>query len=153
MVLTVGIPLKFFPQESRYIQTISVLYGNHQQVEQIHGGEVLLGSNDFGNMLDKAEPSFMAVHEDHIDYMTKVDGVSYQYVQQVERNANYMIYSSYVKDDRLVRDMRRNVRPIVGFVVLPILLVIIFASAIDSILTKEELGPGGMKIRRKVWRN
>lgn len=153
MVLTVAIPLRFFPYTSSYTQNVGLLYGNHQQVEQIRGGEVFLSRNDFGKMLDKAEPSFMAVHEYYIDYMTKVDGISYQYIQQVEYDANYIIYSSYVKDGYLVRDMRRNGIPILSFVLLPLIFMFLFKAAIDSILSKEESGRNGKTIRRRVWRS
>ena len=121
----------FFPARG-FTEEISLLPGNHVQVEEILGGDVLIDKEEFSEKVE-GNTTFVAFKKQAIIYMTKVDGVSYIHEQAARVRLGYTAKSNIIKGDLAIREIITDkVIMIIGFIILPLCFLFLLSSAAAS---------------------
>lgn len=131
----------FFPARG-FTEEVSLLPGNHVQVEEILGGDVLIDKEAF---LEKAEgnTTFVAFKKQAIVYMTKVAGVSYINEQAAPVRFGYTAKSNIIKGDLAVREITTaKATMILSFIIIPLCFLFLLLSAAASAQAKHN---------RRMW--
>jgi len=145
----------FFPYQAEFVDTVDLIPGNHTQVQNILDGEVLVGKEQFLQIMD-ANTTFISLGEKTISYMTKVDGVSYRYNQDTPINHgfygnSYFVYSQEIEKGTVIRKIHRNTGIMVGAIIIPLVILFLLFLFTFRIQIKHVSGYGKNGVYVHVW--
>ncbi len=150
-VVVIVLAATFFPYTASFTEEVSLLPGNHIQVEEILDGEVLLNGAQFLEIA-QGNTIFVSLGEKTITYMAKVAGVSYRYDQVVPLRWNYFVSSQKIQQNEiLVREINRNVGVmIIVHIIIPLIALAMLFVLRVCIQGKRVSGQGRDAVFRTV---